>query len=152
MVAQISAALDTNIFISVINKERDYANSKKILDLVDDGKLKGIVSTIVVAEISSGYEDSKEKDEFLASILGASNYEIVDVTVPIALDAGNLRLKKHLNLPDALIVASALRHGAEFLISNDNSIAKTQKADLRVLTASEFVKFFERREESRTKK
>ena len=99
MVAQVIAAIDTNVFISVINKESDYAESKKVLDMVDDGKVKGVVSTIVVAEICSGYEgqDSKEKDEFLAHILGSSNYEIAEVTVPVAMDAGNLRARKGLD-------------------------------------------------------
>ena len=73
MVAQVIVAIDTNIFISVINKESDSANSKKVLDWIDDGLVKGIVSTIVLAEICSGYDsskDPKEKDEFLTHILG----------------------------------------------------------------------------------
>ena len=152
---QVIAAIDTNIFISVINKERDYVKSKKILDLIDDGKVKGIISTIVLAEICSGYDaskDQKEKDEFLANILGSSNYEIADVTVPVALDAGNLRARRGLKLPDALIVSSALRHGGEFLISNDADIGNALRPNFEVLSASEFVKFIEQKEVSKTKK
>ena len=97
MAVQVIAAIDTNIFVSVINKERDSIQSKKVLDWIDEGRVRGIVSTIVIAEICSGYEESgnsKEKYEFLTHVLGSANYEIADVTVPIALDAGNLRARK----------------------------------------------------------
>lgn|SRR5487761_100442 len=150
MVAVV-AAIDTNIFISAINKESGYDRSiKPLLDGIDEGKIKAIVSTIVLAEICSGYEiaqkDSREKGEFLAHVLSSSNYEIADITVPVALDAGNLRANKGLKLPDALIVSSALRHGSEFLISNDEPVGKaTTLLDLKVLSAAEFVKTFEER-------
>lgn len=145
MVVQVIAAIDTNIFISVINKEAGYDKAKKILDWIDEGKIRGIVSTIVLAEICSGYEatgDSKEKDDFLAHIIGSANYEIADVTVPVALDAGSLHSRKGFKLPDALIVASALRHSGKFLVSNNNPVGKGAFDDIKVLTASEFVKLF----------
>lgn len=153
MVDRIAAALDTNIFVSVINKEADHEQSKQVLDWIDEGKINGIVSTIVIAEICSGYEnagDSYEKDEFLAHLLGSSNYEIADVTVPIAMDAGSLRSKKKKKLPDALIIASAMHHGAEFLISNDITIGKSPD-HMKALTASEFVKLVKQKEESKRK-
>ena len=155
MVVGLIAAIDTNIFISVVNKEKGYAQStKKVLDWIDEGKIKGIVSTIVLAEICSGYdttqqqESKKERDDFLAHVLGSSNYEIADVTVPVALDGGNLRSKEGFKLPDALIIASALRYGAEYLISNDEPVGKGGRRaavlpdDLKVLSAAEFVKVF----------
>lgn len=90
-------ALDTNVFISVINKESDYVKVKKILDWIDAGEIKGIVSTIVLAEICFGYDSNKnyqeeqeeqaEKHEFLSHLSGSSNYEIVAVDIPIALEA-----------------------------------------------------------------
>ena len=135
-------ALDTNIFINVMNKESGYEDSKKILDWIDDGEIKGIVSTIVLAEICSGYGMMmKEKDDFLGHILGSANYEIVDVTVPVAMDAGRLRATKGLRLPDALIVVSAERHAGEFLITNDDSMQASE--ELKVITSCQFVKHFE---------
>jgi len=151
--AEVVVAIDSNIFISVINKERDSPNSKKILDWIDDGKTRAIVSTIVIAEIVSGYQTSgelKEKDEFMEHILGASNYGAVDVTVPIALDAGNLRAQKGFRLPDALIAASALHHNAKFLISNDDHFGKIGLESLKVVTGAEFVKSLGKTVESKS--
>lgn len=83
----------------------------------------------------------KEKDDFLVHILGSANYEIVDITVSVAMDAGRLRATKGLRLPDALIVVSAERHAGEFLITNDDSMQASE--EFRVITASRFVKHFE---------
>ncbi|MHA1695075.1 MAG: hypothetical protein ACTSXT_04680 [Candidatus Helarchaeota archaeon] len=43
--------LDTNIFISVKNKEEDSHFCGVVLDAIDDNKIKGIVSTIIIAEV-----------------------------------------------------------------------------------------------------
>ena len=154
MVDLTTVALDTNIFVSAINREAGHEQSKQVLDWIDEGKINGIVSTIVIAEICSGYEDagnSSEKDEFLGHLLGSSNYKIADVTVPIAMDAGSLRSKGKKKLPDALIIASALHHGAEFLISNDDTIGNPSPDHVKALSASEFVKLVKLKEESKRK-
>ena len=145
MVFEVAVGIDTNIFISVINKETDFSYSKRILDWIDEGKLTGLVSTIVLAEICSGYEmeSADERDDFLAYVLGSANYKIIDVTVPLALEAGKLRAKKSLKLPDALIVASALRHSGEFLVSNDSTIGNAVIEGLKVTTAAKFVRHFD---------
>ena len=148
MVSKIIAGIDANIFISVINKETEYADSKKILDWIDDGTITGIVSTIVIAELRSGYDasaDTEGKDQFLAHVLGSSNYQIADVTVQVALDAGDLRAGKRFKLPDALIIASTLRHGGEFLISNDLTMGK-KKLALQTFSAKAFVDLLERKQ------
>ena len=71
----IAVAIDTNVFINVKNKEEPYYPfSKRILDWIDDGRMEGIVSTIVVAEMCSGFYDSdeiKEKEDFLIHLSGS---------------------------------------------------------------------------------
>jgi len=149
MAVRVIEAIDANIFVSVINKERDSTQSKKVLDLVDDGNVKAIPSTIVIAEMCSGYANvgrSNEKNEFLTHVLGSSNYEIAEATVPVALNAGNLRAMEELKLPDALVVASGLPHKAEFLISNGEALRRRrQVTDIRILSAAEFAKEIESR-------
>lgn len=144
MVQQVIVAIDTNVFISVINRERGYSESKKILDWIDEGRIRGLVSTIVLAEVISGYtrELTNERDDFLAQILGSASYQVVDVTVPLALDAGSLQARTGMKMRDALILASALRKGGEFLISNDGAIGKAKVEGVDIVTPSEFVKLF----------
>jgi len=48
--------IDTNVFLNVKNREEPfYASSKTVLDSVDDGKNKALLSTVVLAEICAGY-------------------------------------------------------------------------------------------------
>ena len=133
----LNILIDTNIFINVKNKEAPYYTySKALLDEIDEGILKGIISTVVVAEICSAYHTSrelKEKHEFLTHILTSPNYKIVDVTVKIADEAGHIRAKTGLKLPDALIIASGLKEKADCIITHDNLL---RKANMFIKTAS----------------
>ncbi len=142
----IDVVVDTNVFINVKNREEpDYPFSKKILDWIDEGTLRGILSTIVIAEMCSGYYESdelKEKDDFLTHVNGSKSYKIMDLTVSIADDAGRIRGQNGLRLPDSIIVATGLKEGAKYLITNDESF-KNAKDLIRVLTPKELVKELE---------
>jgi len=85
-------AIDTNVFLNVKNREEPYyAYSKSILDSVDGGRNKAFVSTVVIAEICSGYyltREIDEKEEFLLHLLSSQNYEVVeDILRPWDLNA-----------------------------------------------------------------
>ncbi len=144
----MKVSLDTNVFVGVINKEAASGNSKKILDEIDAGSLDCVLSTVVMAEMCAGYYmegQIQEKDDFLTHIEASQSYAIVELSVGVADQAGRIKAETGLKLPDAIVVSSALKGGAECLISNDESL---KKADgfIRVLTSREFV---EKRAESR---
>ena len=62
--------LDTNIFLNVKNKEEPfYQYSEAILNAIDEGELKAVISIISIAELCVGYYSKNElvdKDEFIA--------------------------------------------------------------------------------------
>jgi predicted nucleic acid-binding protein len=135
--------IDTNIFIEVKNKEPEYEFSKRVLDWIDEGRLKSVVSTIVIAEMCAGYHaagELKEKDDFLTHLLTSINHEQVDVSAGVADEAGRIRAVTGLRLPDALILASGLKRGAECFVTNDTSLKKAEKL-IKVLTSKEFVEY-----------
>jgi predicted nucleic acid-binding protein len=137
----LKVSVDTNLFIEVKNKEGPYEFSKSVLDMIDSGQLTCALSTVVVAEMCSGYHmtgELREKDEFLAHIAASQNYEIVELSIGLADDAARIRAATELKLPDAIIVASAMGGEVECLISNDSSLKKAEKF-MRVLTAREFL-------------
>lgn len=141
----LNVIIDTNIFIEVKNKEPAYEFSKRVLDWIDEGRLKSVVSTVVIAEMCAGYHaagELKEKDDFLTHLLTSTNCEIVDVSAGVADEAGRIRAVTGLRLPDALILASGLKRGAECLITNDASLKKADKR-IKVLTPKEFVEYLE---------
>ncbi len=142
----IDVVLDTNVFINVKNREEpQYPFSRRILDWVDEGALRGIVSTIVIAEMCSGYYESdqvKEKDDFLTHLRGSKTYKIADLTASIADEAGRIRGEKGLRLPDSIIVATGLKEGAKYLATNDESF-RNVKDLIRALNPRELVKELE---------
>jgi predicted nucleic acid-binding protein len=137
----LNVSLDTNIFIEVKNKEPDHGFSKKILDWIDSGALRCVISTVLVAEMCAGYHaagELDEKDDFLTHIISSQAYEVIELSADLADEAGRIRAASELRLPDAIIVASALKGGAECLISNDLFLKKAM-GSMRVVTAREFV-------------
>jgi len=138
----LKAVLDTNIFLNVINREEPFfSDSRAILDLVDDGRLFGIVSTISVAELSVGYYATGDEvglRRFLLHLLSSENYQLVDVDSRVAELAGKIRNETGLRLPDALIIASGLKAEADCVITSDEELKKAEKT-LKSVTPSEFL-------------
>jgi predicted nucleic acid-binding protein len=136
-------SIDTNVFLNVKNKEDPYYQySKRILQLIDDGELQGVVPAIVVAELCAGYHEFNElteKDELLAQLRTNPNYEIVNLDLEVADEAGRIRAVTHLRLPDAILVASSLIAEAPILVTHDDQLAKAQPL-IRVLAAERALK------------
>ena len=137
----MNVSVDTNIFVGVINKEPRSSSSKEVLDMIDSGSLRCAVSTVVIAEVCTGYHmagETDEKEDFLAHLQSSQNYDVVELSVGVADQAGKIKAETGMKLPDAIIVASAMRGGAECLITNDESLKKAARY-LKIVTSSEFV-------------
>jgi len=134
--------LDTNVFLNVINREKPYfAPSKVLLDLIDSGEVKAVVSTITIAEMSTGYYlagDERGRREFLLHLLSSENYNVTAVDVGIADSAGRIRAETGLRLPDSIIVASGLRERVDLIVTHDEELSKASKY-LKTTTPGEMV-------------
>ena len=141
----LKAVLDTNIFLNVINQEEPFfSDSRALLDLVDDGRFFGVVSTISVAELSVGYYaagDEAGLRRFLLHLLSSENYQLVDVDSNVAELAGKIRNETGLRLPDALIIASGLKAGADRVVTGDEEFKRAEKI-LKSVSPSEFLASF----------
>ncbi len=141
----MKVVLDTNIFLNVLNREEPFfRDSSSILDLVDDGRLFGVVSTISIAELSVGYYAAGDEagfKRFLLHILSSENYRLVDVDSNVAELAGKIRVEVGLRLPDALIIASGLKVGANHVVTVDEEFKKAEKF-LKSVSPSEFLASF----------
>ncbi len=116
----LKVCLDTNIFIAVKNREEGYEYCEKILDAVDEGLLRGIISTVVAAEVLVGFyrnNEVREAKKFVDHIV--CTYEVQDVNIEIADIAARLRTKG-LKLPDAIIAATAKVAGAVLVTKDEN--------------------------------
>ncbi|TFG25366.1 MAG: type II toxin-antitoxin system VapC family toxin [Promethearchaeota archaeon] len=130
--------IDTNVFIAIKNKEPEYEYCETIIDSVEEHHLSGVISTIVLAEILVGFyrnDENEEADSFSSSAI--LNFDIIPVNQDVARQAALIRAQYNLKLPDAIISASSLITGADFLITNDITLQK--KLKIQKVSPKEFV-------------
>lgn len=138
-----TVVLDTNIFLNVKNKEEPYyASSVKVLEAIESGKIRGIVSVVTIAEMCSGYNEAgqeKEKTDFLDHLLATSSFMIMPLDAGLADYAGMIRAQTKLTLPDAIIIASGIKSGATAIITHDREFIRSSNP-LKVLQAKDLLK------------
>ena len=123
--------IDTNVFLNVINREEPHLGpSKELLDLVDAGEVKAVVSVITIAELSTGFYlmgDERGRREFLLHVMSSDNYTVAPVDVGVADSAGRIRAETGLRLPDSIIVSSGLKERVEFIVTHDEGFRVAEK-------------------------
>lgn len=124
--------IDTNIFVSVLSKEKNYKKAKKVLEEIHEGKHLGITSTICIAEVLSGFYSKGEKengDRYLADVRSINNFRIVGFDIEIAKEAAKMRAKFELKLPDAIIIATCKTHACT-LVTRDRELIKIEEIEV----------------------
>ena len=125
-----SVIVDTNVFVSARNRrERGFAACRRLLDGIDHGDFRALVSTVTIAEIRAGLVPEEIPlvwRAMLTHLLTSPNYHVESVDADIAEAAGELRASSRLALPDALIVATGQLRGASFLVTQDRELARRQ--------------------------
>ena len=134
-------ALDTNVLICFLEGIEPQASKvEKILNLFMKAQDEGIISTIAVAEVLTGFYMAREEKKVaeakkLLNDLTLNSFKIVPVTFEIADLAANLRAKRGGRLPDALIVATALNQAANIVYSQDKDLQRFNK-DIKICELS----------------
>jgi predicted nucleic acid-binding protein len=123
-------ALDTNVLIYFFEGIEPQASKvEKVLQSIMKGANEGVISTVTVAEVLTGFylsADTKKeaKAKQLLQDLTLTGFKIASVTFEIADLAAEIRAKRGGNLPDALIVATALNQGANVVYSQDKDLQR----------------------------
>ncbi len=126
-------ALDTNVLIYFFEGIEPQASKvEKILQAIMKGRDEGVVSTITIAEVLTGFYLAADtakatKAKQLLNDLTLTGFKIVPVTFEIADLAANLRAKRGGKLPDALIIATALNQEANLVYSQDKDLQRFNK-------------------------
>jgi len=127
--------LDTPPLIYFIEEHPRYLPVvSPFFQALDRGDFRAVTSTITLLEVlvhplRTGQTSlcSRYRD----ILTRARNLSLVDVSVPIAERAAELRASTGLRTPDAVQVAAALTHGARFFLTNDGRLPTI--AGLKVL-------------------
>ncbi len=126
-------ALDTNVLIYFFESIEPQASKvERILNAIMKGQDHGVISTISIAEILTGFyltgDTAKiSKAKRLLNDWTINAFKIVPVTFEIADLAANLRAKRGGRLPDALIAATALNQAADIVYSQDKDLKRYTK-------------------------
>lgn len=139
----ITVVLDTNVFLNVKNREEPYyESSKQVLDAVDEGRIRAVISAVSIAELCAGYysaRDERGKQELIVHLLSSKGFSVVNLDVKLADVSGRIRAETGLRLPDAIIVASGLERGAECIVTHDEEFRKGKRY-LETVTSQELIK------------
>jgi len=99
------------------------------MDSVHRGDATLLIPTIVITEATVGKELTPLAQQMLEGILLQTFVDTIDLTSAIAFHAADLRRsvaqakpKQKLKTPDAIVIASAMRANADFIISPDNRV------------------------------
>jgi predicted nucleic acid-binding protein len=119
--------LDTNIFIYHFEENPDYVSfTEDLFEKIESGRLRAVTSVLTLHEVLTGAR--KAGDGRLVSLyrdlLGAfPNLAMMPFDADVAEISSDLRARRGLRTPDAIQVATAVRHKAETFITNDERLA-----------------------------
>lgn len=118
--------IDTNIFIDHL---RNYTPAVQYIEKIE---IKNVLfSAITEAELLAGSEnnDATKREKLLFLLL---QWTKIPITNPIALLAGDLSRKYDMDIPDALIAASAIKNNAALITRNLKDFRKVPDLKLEL--------------------
>ncbi|MBI1880221.1 MAG: PIN domain-containing protein [Chloroflexi bacterium] len=134
--------LDTTIFIYHVEANQKYLPlTRTILKYVESGQGNGIISTVVVMELTVHPWRINRGDvarQYEALLVNFPNLKLVDVTREVARQAAQLRAKYNLRPADALQVATAMVSDATAWVGNDKQLARLEPA-IEIIILEDFV-------------
>jgi predicted nucleic acid-binding protein len=122
--------IDTNVFLAARDSgELGHSASRRLLDAVDGDRIHGLVSVVTLAELRAGFTLAQVPalwTPFLSHLRATPAYTIAPVDEAIALLAGEFRNAHRITLPDALILATAVRREADWVATEDRELLRTK--------------------------
>lgn len=123
--------IDTSPIIYHIEGNLQYGKSTELLfNLVDDEKIRMVISTIVLSECLV-LPFRKQEDNLVATYLELLLYSDqvirVDINSEVALKIAKLRAdNSSLKSPDASNITAAMYAGCDYFVTNDKKLLKIQ--------------------------
>lgn len=112
------ALLDTSVVIAALNGQDALHRGASAAILAERNRHALAVSTLTYAEMLVGPLRVERRpvevvERFVAQV------RLLDVTPEVARAAAELRARRNLRLPDAVVVATGMRHRADVILTGD---------------------------------
>jgi predicted nucleic acid-binding protein len=128
--------LDTPAFVyHAEDHPRHYAAADALFERLRTGDLQGYASALVLTELLVPYYrggDAATARALASTVHAFPNLTLVPVSGRIADRAAELRARHGLHTPDAVHVATAIEHGAAWLVTNDHRLRRVETEGIRV--------------------
>ncbi len=131
-------AFDSAPLIYYIEEHPDYLPlADQLFGAIDSGLARGMTSVLTLQEVL--VKPLREKQPDLAAkyrevLTNSSNITLHPVDQSICEQAAHLRAKYNwLRTPDALQIASALKHGAQVMVTNDQRWERLTEIQVAIL-------------------
>jgi len=131
--------IDSNVLIYLLEGTSSLADTAgALLDALAAGDGTGVLSSLVVAEVSTGPArggDAAMVARYVDEMTSLENVEVVAVDVDIAVEAALIRGAGPLTLVDAIHLATARLAGATAFVTNDRRIRSIDRLEVLHLDA-----------------
>ena len=114
---------------------RYFAAAAEWMERVNAGRLTAAASVLLLAEVlvpAYRARNPAAARQARAALERVPNLELVEVTAGVSDVAARLRAEHNLRTPDALHVATALREGAGWLVTNDRRLQRVEAEGIQV--------------------
>jgi predicted nucleic acid-binding protein len=119
-------AFDTSPIIYFIEGESErLAALRPIFRAISRGKMRGVVSTLVLMEVlikplEAGRGDLAE--EYRELLTESFHFGLIDVSVGVAEQAAEIRAEYGFRAPDSIQIATAVHAGCDCFVTNDKRL------------------------------
>ena len=134
-------AIDTNLFIYLVEKNPNYAEAAKyVFERVERGLLHAVTSSLVIEELL--VKPFEVGDFILAKryktlISAFPNLTLREIDHAVLEKSAEIRAKYKIRTPDAIFIATALLEKADIFITNDARLKSIK--DIEVVILNEVV-------------
>ena len=130
--------IDTNIFLEVMLSRRRKGECKRLLEMLRDGRVEGVVTDFTIHSIIvllDGLRRLKELRAFLASLTAYKGLYVYTTSVAEEVRAVEIAEEEGLDMDDAIQYSVALSVNADAIVSFDRDfdglkIPRVEPADV----------------------
>ena len=135
--------LDTVALIYFLEAHERYGPlAESILQRIEQGELRGVISSLVFAELLVPLYRTGDKaaaSGLVSRLSGFANLAIHELDSETSAIAARLRAEHGLRTPDAIHAATALTAGADGILTNDRQLRRLTKENLTIWLFNDLV-------------
>lgn len=129
--------IDTMVFIYHFEDNPTYSPiTKTLLNLIEDGKIRGVTSTLSMMEIlvkTKRLGNHAAVEDYKYALTNFPNLHLRSLDLEVAEKAAEIRASRNLRSPDAIQLATSIVEDASAFITNDTQLRDIDEPEVMIL-------------------